>query len=590
MEKANITEYKTAPGSYIAYYGRATIKDDYEFVNGDEAFYHFIGKNSCYSLLDLLHPDDKEDFKSVADELDKGRQCTIMRMKDAEDRYRLLYFEIELNGRNYGDFQSFNLEFSSFMELKDRYVKYTELVKKYREFMGLSENMFFEYNYDNDEINIYRYVNVKSIPVLKKKLSEIKKGVPVSGEFEMFCDFLKRGVDRFNAGFEADLLIKEAQGRFSIRGCTLYDNGKRVMTVGIITSIGGKSEKKSYYLSDNAFDPGTGLYNKRAIHEYAMEKTQEGKELYLAMMDVDDFKKVNDSFGHMFGDEVLSKVSEIMRAVIDSRGMVGRFGGDEFMLVLDGVSSEEELRRIFKTISKNIQWEYQDIKETMAITTSCGVAKFPDDAANFEDLFKKADKALYVAKEKGKNRYIIYNEAKHGAVEDAAISERSIGIKAIASDDKKAAVMSDLVILLNTNGFEVFDEVMEKLRSYLDVDGISVYAGSDLHRIAISGKYINPIETLDCIRNESSQKQFDKRGVRVEKNFGKLAMQQPELHRLYELQENKEFVQCIARREDEILAVVSFDYFNRAPKIGVVDLGFITIVGRLMAQIASGLE
>lgn len=590
MEKANITEYKTAPGSYIAYYGRATIKDDYEFVNGDEAFYHFIGKNSCYSLLDLLHPDDKEDFKSVADELDKGRQCTIMRMKDAEDRYRLLYFEIELNGRNYGDFQSFNLEFSSFMELKDRYVKYTELVKKYREFMGLSENMFFEYNYDNDEINIYRYVNVKSIPVLKKKLSEIKKGVPVSGEFEMFCDFLKRGVDRFNAGFEASLLIKEAQGRFSIRGCTLYDNGKRVMTVGIITSIGGKSEKKSYYLSDNAFDPGTGLYNKRAIHEYAMEKTQEGKELYLAMMDVDDFKKVNDSFGHMFGDEVLSKVSEIMRAVIDSRGMVGRFGGDEFMLVLDGVSSEEELRRIFKTISKNIQWEYQDIKDTMAITTSCGVAKFPDDAANFEDLFKKADKALYVAKAKGKNRYIIYNEAKHGAVEDAAISERSIGIKAIASDDKKAAVMSDLVILLNTNGFEAFDEVMEKLRSYLDVDGISVYAGNDLHRVVISGKYINPIEKLDCIKNESSQKQFDKRGVRVEKNFGKLAMQQPELHRLYELQENKEFVQCVAWREDEILAVVSFDYFNRAPKIGVVDLGFITIVGRLMAQIASGLE
>ncbi|MDE7205758.1 MAG: GGDEF domain-containing protein, partial [Lachnospiraceae bacterium] len=544
MEKANITEYKTAPGSYIAYYGRATIKNDYEFVNGDEAFYHFIGKNSCYSLLDLLHPDDKEDFISVAGELDKGRQCTIVRMKDAEDNYRLLYLEIELNGRYYGDFKSFNLEFSNFMELKDRYVKYLELVKKYREFMGLSENMFFEYNYSSDVINVYRYVNVKSIPVLKKKLSEIKKDIPASGEFEMFCDFLKRGVDRFNAGFEAGLLLKEVQGRFSIRGCTLYDNGRRIMTVGIITNIGGKSEKKSYYMTDNAFDPGTGLYNKRAIHEYAMEKTQEGKGLYLAMMDVDDFKKVNDSFGHMFGDEVLSKVSEIMRGVIDSRGMVGRFGGDEFMLVLDGVSSEEELRRIFKTISKNIQWEYQDIKETMAITTSCGVAKFPDDATNFEDLFKKADKALYVAKEKGKNRYIIYDEAKHGAVEDAEISERSIGIKAIASDGKKAAVMSDLVLMLSTKGFGAFDEVMEKLRSYLDVDGISVYAGSDLHRIAISGKYINPIETLDCIKSGNSQKQFDKRGVRVEKNFERLKMQQPELHRIYDLQENKEFVLC----------------------------------------------
>lgn len=590
MEKANITEYKTAPGAYIAYYGRATIKNDYEFVNGDEAFYHFVGKNSCYSLLDLLHPDDKEDFISVAGELDKGRQCTIVRMKDAENNYRLLYLEIELNGRCYGDFKSFNLEFSNFMELKDRYVKYLELVKKYREFMGLSENMFFEYSYDSDEINIYRYVNVKSVPVLKRKLGDIKKEVLVSGEFEMFCDFLKRGVDRFNAGFEAALLLRDAQGRFSVRGCTLYDNAKRIMTVGLITHIGGKSEKKSYYLTDNAFDPGTGLYNKRAIHEYALEKTQEGKELYLAMMDVDDFKKVNDSFGHMFGDDVLSKVSEIMRAVVDSRGMVGRFGGDEFMLVLDGVSTEEELRRIFKTISKNIQWEYQDIKDTMAITTSCGVAKFPTDAANFEDLFKKADKALYVAKAKGKNRYIIYDEARHGAVEDAAISERTIGIKAIASDDKKAAVMSDCVLRLNTEGFAAFDDVMEKIRSYLDIDGISVYAGSDLHRVSISGKYINPIEKLECIRNAEYLKQFDKRGVYEEKNFARLANQYPEIHKLYELQEDKKYVLCVARQEDEVKAAVSFDYFNRAPKIGAVDLGFITIVGRLMAQIASGLE
>lgn len=589
MEKANITEYKTAPGTYIAYYGRATIKNDFEFVNGDEAFYHFIGKNSCYSMLDLLHPDDKEDFQKVAAELDKGQQCTIVRMKDANDNYRLLYLELELNGRRYGEFQSFNMEFSSFMELKDRYVKYLELVKKYREFMGLSENMFFEYYYKTDEINVYRYVNVKSIPVLRDKLSEIKKNIAVSGEFEVFCDFLRRGVDRFNAGFEAELLVNGAQGRYQVRGCTLYDNGKRIMSVGIITNINAKNDKKSYYLTDNAFDPGTGLYNKRAIHEYAIEKTQEGKPLYLAMMDVDDFKKVNDSFGHMFGDDVLSKVAEVMRGVIDSRGMVGRFGGDEFMLVLDSVSSEEELRRIFKTISKNIQWEYQDIKDTMAITTSCGVAKFPDDATNFEDLFKKADKALYVAKEKGKNRYIIYDEVKHGVVEDAAISERSIGIKAVASDDKKAEVMSDLVLMLNTDGAAVFDEVMEKLRSYLDVDGISVYAGDDLHRVCISGKYINPIESLACIREDSIEKQFDRRGVRVEKNFGKLAMQQPKMHQLYELQENKEFVQCVALCGEEVRAVVSFDYFNRAPKIGAVDLGFITIVGRLMAEIASGL-
>lgn len=590
MEKANITEYKALPGACIAYYGRATIKNDFNFVNGDEAFYHFVGKNSSYSLLDLLHPDDVEDFKAVVAELEKGCQCTLMRMKGADNHYRLLYLELKLNGRRYDDFLSFDLEFSSFMELKDRYVLYSGLIKKYRAFMGLSQNMFFEYNYKNDDMNIYRYVNVKSVPVLRKGLEEIKKTAGISGEFEIFCDFLKRGVDRFHAAFDAGLLIENAQGRYHIQGSTLYDNGMRTMTVGIIMNTGVENEKKSYYLTNSAYDPGTGLFNKRAIQEYAMERIQEKKELYLAMMDVDDFKRINDSFGHMFGDEVLSKVAEIMRGVVDSRGMVGRFGGDEFMLVLDGVSNEEELRRILKTISKNMQWEYQDIKETLDITTSCGVAQYPKDASSFEELFKKTDKALYVAKEKGKNRYIIYDEAKHGAVEDAAVSERSIGIKAIVSDDKKAAVMSDLVLMLNTMGSRAFEEVMEKLRSYLDVDGIAVYAGEDLHRISISGKYINPIESLACIKSQSFQKLFDNRGICVEKNFEKLASQHPEVHRLYELQENKEFVQCVARRDGEICAAVSFDYFNRAPKIGAIDLGFITIVGRLIAEIASGLE
>lgn len=106
-------------------------------------------------------------------------------------------------------------------------------------------------------------------------------------------------------------------------------------------------------------------------------------------MDVDDFKKVNDTYGHLFGDEVLSRLSETIRSVVDARGAVGRFGGDEFMIVLDGVSDEEMLRRILKTASKNLQWTYKDYVDSVPVTTSCGVAKFPDDGDSFEDLFKR---------------------------------------------------------------------------------------------------------------------------------------------------------------------------------------------------------
>lgn len=598
MINVNVTEYKTTPNEYVTYFGRAMLKKGYEFANGDEAFYHFIGKNSCYMMPELLHPDDVEEFLRVVEMLDEGRQCTILRMKNADNQYRLLYIELWHNGAVFSDFKSISFEFCSFMELKDRYVQYIGIVKKYREFMGLLENMFFEYTLATDELNIYQYVNMKSRSVLRCGLDALYQETMASeelggrckSEFQVLYEFLKNGMDRFSVSIDADVLLEESDGRLALKGSALYDNGAQVMAVGVITRTESTHVQKSYYLTDNAFDPGTGLWNKRAIHEYAVEKVLEGKGLYLAMVDVDDFKKINDTYGHMFGDKVLSKVSELLRGVVDSRGAVGRFGGDEFMLVIDAVDNEEDLRRIFKTISKNISWAYRDLMDTVPITTSCGIARFPDDGANFEEIFRKADKALYIAKEKGKNRFIIYDEAKHGSIVNEEEDERSVGIKAIVSDSRKASVMSGVVLSLHTHKVSALAEAMEKIRNYFDVDGVTVYYGEDLHRALTAGKYINPIQKLDLIVDESYLELFDMQGVLEECNIQKLKNTHKEAYKLYERQENKEFIQFVAYRNKKPAAVVAFDYFNRAPKIGATDLGLMTIVGRLMAEVACGLE
>lgn len=594
MDRINITEYKAALGTYVAYIGRATLKNRYEFANGDESFYHFIGKNSCYSMLELLHPDDVEEFVKMTQTLGKERECAILRMKNADNVYRLIYVEMWLNGTAYEGVASISFEFCSFMELKDRYIVYSNIIKKYREFMGLSSTMFFEYTSDTDDVRIYKYENLKSVPIRYGKLEEIfdqiKGSEEFSGksksEFQALYEYLKKGMDKFSMKFDAGLLLEGDDGRLLLKGSSLYDNGARIMTVGVITRIGGEKEQERYYLSDNAFDPGTGVWNKRAIHEYAVEKTLENRNIYLAIMDVDDFKKVNDTYGHMFGDEVLSKVSEILQGVIDSRGAVGRFGGDEFMLVFDTVATEEELRRIFKTISKNLQWTYKDLVDSVPITTSCGVARYPDDAVNFEELFQKADKALYIAKAKGKNRFIIYDEAKHGKVVNEDQSERNAGIKAIASDGKKASEMSDVVMALYQNGVSALPEAMEKIRIYFDVDGVTVYQGAELHRMLTAGKYINPIEKLDLALDESYLELFDNQGVLKIGNTEKLKNNWKEAHRQYELQETRKFMQYVAYRNKRPMAVVAFDYFNRTLKVGTVDDGLMTIIGRLMASVA----
>lgn len=598
MDRVNITEYKPQADANVVGYGRATLKKGYMFDDGDESFYRFIGKNSCYSMLELLHPQDVEGFIETVERLGEGRQYAVVRMKNWENHYRLLYIELWLNGAVLDGFPSFSLEFCNFMEVKDRYVKYLGSIKKYRRFMSLASSMYFEYTPATDELNIYRYVNIKGQTMLKVPLEEVWESVNASDklsakekqEFEVFYGFLKKGADHFNAAVNAEVFFKGEQGRYELKGNAFYDDGSLVMIVGIMDITGVESVEKKYYLTDSAIDPGTGLFNKRAIHEYAVEKVQEGKSLYLGMMDIDDFKKINDGYGHMFGDEVLSKVSEIVRSVIDSRGIVGRFGGDEFMLVLDRIPDEETLRYIFKVISKHIQWAYKDIKDSMAITTSCGIAKFPDDGANFEELLKKADKALYIAKEKGKNRYIIYDEKKHGNVVNEEVDERSIGIKAIVSDERKAVVMSELVLELHYQGVNALGSAMEKMRSYFDIDGIAIYNGPDMHRSQASGKYINPISNLLCVNNQGYLELFDANGVYMEGNIKRLSNMHSQAYQLYEQQECRKFIQCAAFRKDKPAALVSFDFFNRAPKIGTTDLGFITIVGKLMAEVACGLN
>lgn len=604
MNEVNITKYNKKRGHDIVFFGQATVKKGYYFVDGDENFYHFIGKNSVYSMLELLHPDDIKGFLDMLEHLQEGEQCAIVRMKCYNNQYRYLYMTVWLNGRVYDGFASFTFDFCDIMEIKDRYAVYKHLVKKYRGFMSLSSLLFFEYTFEDDELKIYHYVNVKSCPLLTRKLDDIRDEIEEStqisikskAEFNIFYEFLKKGTDRFYTQLDAKALIPDEEEtiQYQIKGSTMYQKSEKSMVVGIINVCGKKEKKESYYLTEGALDPGTGLFNKRAINEYAVEKIQEcekeKKSFYLAVVDIDDFKKVNDTYGHMFGDEVISKVSEIMKNVLDARGMVGRFGGDEFMIVIENVETEEGLRRILKTIVKHILWEYEASQDKLMITTSWGIAKYPDDGASYEALFEKADKALYIAKAKGKNRVIIYDKKKHSDFKQDGNDSRDSGIRMIASDEKKASAMTELTIELYQKGKEALPHVMEMMSAYFGIDGVVIYQGEEMKRLFSYGKYVNPIDAFPQIMNRQYIDRFDELGIYEESNIQRLSNIFPDMYRLYEQQEIGKFIQCISVDNATVKALVSFDFFNRWPKIGVTDMGMIKLVGRMMAEVVAKCE
>ncbi|MDE7113478.1 MAG: GGDEF domain-containing protein, partial [Acetatifactor sp.] len=121
----------------------------------------------------------------------------------------------------------------------------------------------------------------------------------------------------------------------------------------------------------------------------------------------------NDNYGHLFGDEVLMTVADILKDAVGDRGVVGRIGGDEMLIFLEDIIDRVDLKSILRTIRINVEWAYKGVRDDLHLSCSIGAAAWPTDADNYNDLFKIADKMLYRAKEGGKNRYIIYTQGVH---------------------------------------------------------------------------------------------------------------------------------------------------------------------------------
>lgn len=160
-----------------------------------------------------------------------------------------------------------------------------------------------------------------------------------------------------------------------------------------------------------ALDPLTGVYNRRfgmaRLHEEFSRAVRQNTHLAVLMFDIDHFKKVNDTYGHLAGDRILVQVSRISRSAMRDGDILIRYGGEEFLAILpaaskkDGYLVGERLRRVVAETS--IKEGAQEIR----VTISIGVTAYPELSVESErDLVESADKALYIAKDTGRNRVV----------------------------------------------------------------------------------------------------------------------------------------------------------------------------------------
>ena len=135
---------------------------------------------------------------------------------------------------------------------------------------------------------------------------------------------------------------------------------------------------------------------------------QKGYSLSVIMLDIDKFKNVNDTYGHRKGDEILTRIGELLLKSVRNSDFVGRYGGEEFIILLpetdanSGFKVAEKIRTLIA--SANL------LGEEMPLTESSGISTYPEDGANEEELIEKADQALYYSKNNGRNRSTSWDE------------------------------------------------------------------------------------------------------------------------------------------------------------------------------------
>lgn len=176
-------------------------------------------------------------------------------------------------------------------------------------------------------------------------------------------------------------------------------------------------------------DPLTGLYNRRYLEETLNREisraTREQRSLTFALIDLDNFKSINDRFGHIAGDAVLCALADLLRAHCRQADIICRLGGEEFIVVLPSADQHDGWMRMEVLRQRFADLPHQAEQQRFNASFSCGIACYPKDGNSFSTLYQLADIALYQAKARGKNQVLLYHSQPPIDIEEATHNARS---------------------------------------------------------------------------------------------------------------------------------------------------------------------
>ncbi|WP_301155424.1 EAL domain-containing protein [Gordonibacter sp. RACS_AR68] len=284
--------------------------------------------------------------------------------------------------------------------------------ERYRLLTEMTNKMSFDYDSDTDTVLLYidrtgDGVEAQVIPHYLEKLASARSGVVHPDDMDdvrrMFED-ARAGAAEVSAKYRANY-YGHGYAWYRANLFVAHDNAGAWHLVGLIENI--EDERDLRYRAEN--DAATGLSNHATTQDLvaaALAKPAVREHSVCVVLDIDDFKAVNDNSGHMEGDALLRKVGSVLRSSFRESDVIGRVGGDEFVLLLKEVDMDVVLRKLNQVRAQISATTVPGLGH--APTLSVGVYATCSDDRTYRDVFTRADEALYQAKRAGKNRVQVY--------------------------------------------------------------------------------------------------------------------------------------------------------------------------------------
>ena len=499
----------------------ASFDDKYIIFVSDKSFTSYLGSEELrsFKITDYIHPDDVESFKKFVEDksFTGGEEVFRLKKKNNGWHYNVVRIHTEKgmveNRRNIG------VEIIDINESVGDYETAMDSLSRVRLLMSLTDEFAFIYDKATNMFKMFKYDRFNRIILYDMDIDQWKR------------EMLSKSYVKYDEKAMLDTLVlnmKTYADSFSIKmNCAIRTQSDIFEAVRFIGTVHNESSGNKIIVgrvvSDESvghasiameimnelqYDSLTGVYNKKTITEYAKKRISEEKEkrIVIAILDVDHFKSVNDTFGHLYGDKVLARVGGRLKEIVGGDGVIGRIGGDEFMIVFNGLDDDQVLRGMLRAIRTQIKWEFAEDFENLSITCSIGASIFPVNGRDYEDLFKKADCCLYIAKEKGRDRYVFFRDEMHRASYEAMLNQNQLNAMKNPREIRELKNVASFMENAMTDSRKAILDAMRHMKDTFGIDNINIYYGEGMKKVYSFGSDIPEAKDAMYVFSEEFQK------------------------------------------------------------------------------------